>query len=85
MELTLDRFGRILIPKKLRDRLGLLPGSRLRAEVSEGRIALRPVDREAILEVRDGVLVYQGEVIDDGAATLRDVREERLRRTSGLS
>ena len=85
MDLTLDRFGRILIPKKLRDRLGLLPGSRLRAEVSEGRIALRPVDREAILEVRDGVLVYQGEVVDDGGATLRDVREERLRRTSGLS
>jgi AbrB family looped-hinge helix DNA binding protein len=84
MDVTLDRFGRILLPKPLRDRLGLLPGARLRVEVSGDRIGLRLVERESILEIRDGVLVYQGRMIEDGAAVLRDVREERIRRSGGL-
>jgi len=84
MDVTLDRFGRILLPKPLRDRLGLLPGARLRVEVSGEGIGLRLVERESILEIRDGVLVYQGRMIEDGAAVLRDVREERIRRSGGL-
>lgn len=84
MDVTLDRYGRILLPKALRDRLGLQAGSRLHVETTGEGIALRPVGQDAIVTVRDGVLVYEGRLIDDGAGLLRDVREERIRRAGGL-
>lgn len=83
MDVTLDRYGRILLPKALRDRLGLQAGSRLHVETTGEGIALRPVDQDAILTVRDGVLVHEGRLLDDGAGLLRDVREERIRRAGG--
>jgi AbrB family looped-hinge helix DNA binding protein len=43
MDLTsLDRRGRVIIPKKVRDRLGLKPNQRLLLEVRNGEIMLKP-------------------------------------------
>ena len=40
MTVTLDKFGRIVIPKKLRDSLGLKPGAELELTVSESECSL---------------------------------------------
>lgn len=37
MILTVDKFGRVLIPKKLRQKLHLRPGTRLKVGVREGK------------------------------------------------
>ena len=42
METTLDKFGRIVIPKEIRDDFNLKPGSQIRIEESEQTIILKP-------------------------------------------
>ena len=53
---TMDRFGRLVIPKKLREAAGLQPGVRLRLDYTDGRIHIEP-DRVGVrLEQRGHVL-----------------------------
>lgn len=63
MEATVDRFGRIVIPKRVREDLGLYAGSVLEIEEREDRIVLRVRRDEADLVREDGVLVYTGEAV----------------------
>jgi len=54
---TIDRSGRLVIPKVLRDELGIEPGQPLRASVHDGRLELEPDPVDADLVEVDGVLV----------------------------
>ncbi len=90
MTVTLDKFGRVLIPKPLRDQLGLEPGAELSLDVHAGdggpTLELRPEPTAGALEVQDGLLVYTGTVpaAYDVVQVLRDEREARARRHAGL-
>ena len=42
MHVTIDAAGRIVVPKRLRDALGLTPGTRLDVDVLDGHIELSP-------------------------------------------
>lgn len=57
METTIDSGGRVVVPKVLRDRLGLSPGSRVRIVEVDGVLTLEPARSAVRLEDRDGVLV----------------------------
>lgn len=84
MEVTLDKFGRIVIPKQVRDDLGLSPGSVLTLEERDEEITLKPVTENSRLVLKGGVLVFTGEVEGDfDAALLRD-RNDRARKLAGL-
>jgi AbrB family looped-hinge helix DNA binding protein len=78
MEAALDRFGRVVIPKKIRDHMGLDPGSVLSIEESEGRIILKPVVETVPVTMKEGVLVFTGKAADDIENAVRKHREERL-------
>lgn len=72
MRATIDKAGRLVIPKQLRDHLGLRPGE---VEVSAEGTALRvePLAGES-LEERDGRLVIPAagtEIDDDLVRSLR--------------
>ncbi len=54
---TIDRAGRLVVPKALRDELGLAEGRSLRAAVRDGCLELVPEPLEVDLVERDGVLV----------------------------
>ena len=54
---TMDRAGRIIVPKALRDRLAVEPGQPLRADVHDGRLEIEPEPISAELVAVDGVLV----------------------------
>lgn len=41
-EVTVDDRGRILIPKEIRERIGLQPGSGARLEVEDDRLIITP-------------------------------------------
>jgi AbrB family looped-hinge helix DNA binding protein len=57
--LTIDQAGRVVVPKSLRDELGLESGQRLTARVTDGRLELEPLPLEARLVERDGILVIE--------------------------
>ena len=66
MRPTIDALGRVVVPKALRDALGLLPGSTVDISRYGSGLQLVPTGRTARLVEQDGVLVATGEtVIDD--------------------
>ncbi len=74
---TIDRSGRLVVPKSLRDELGLVPGQPLAASVVDGRLEIEPVVHEARIVERDGihVIVPLDEVEPLTSDSVRDVLE----------
>jgi AbrB family looped-hinge helix DNA binding protein len=66
MKAVVDAVGRIVVPKPLRDDLGLQPGSTVDISRYGAGLQLIPTGRTARLVDEDGVLVATGEtMIDD--------------------
>lgn len=84
METTLDRFGRIVIPKQMRDDLGLAPGAVLKVEGRQEGILLKPVEEAPCLAHEGSVLVFTGEAQGDLEAAIQHVRDERSRKLAGF-
>ena len=79
METTLDKFGRILIPKEIRDDFNLKPGNRFNIEEGEKAIILKPIYGEANLRWKEGVLVFSGEPLVDLDKAVERHREDRIK------
>ena len=59
--LTVDKAGRIILPKRLRDSMHLTPGSKLDAELIGGRLQISPEEEEdPPFKMVDGIMVIQG-------------------------
>jgi len=73
MKTTIDKAGRVVIPKALRDRLGLQPGE---VEITADGAALRvePVAGELLVE-RDGRLVIPSSDSRLSEDLVRDLRD----------
>jgi AbrB family looped-hinge helix DNA binding protein len=82
-KVSLDKAGRVVLPKALRKEMQLEPGDALLVE-SEGEcISLRPVRPQAPLAKEYGVWVYKGEPSDACIPDLIDRRrEKRARKTT---
>jgi AbrB family looped-hinge helix DNA binding protein len=82
METSVDRFGRVVIPKRLRDRLGLEPGTRVRFETDGDGVKVVAAEAPGGLAKIAGRLVHTGrlraEADIDGL--LGRLREERAAR-----
>ncbi len=84
--LTIDKAGRIVLPKSVREELQLSPGDSLEVEVSKERVILRPIRRKRCIYKKQGVWVFHsGEPLDNDVVnrTIRQVREERDLRNLG--
>ena len=57
MKMVIDRVGRVVVPKPLRDQLGLQPGAELDASIEDGRLIATPTGAEVFLVNQDGRLV----------------------------
>lgn len=55
MTATIDGAGRLVIPKALRERAGLTPGTRVDFRFHEGVIEIAPVEAEVEWETRHGI------------------------------
>ena len=78
--LTLDRAGRIVIPKPLRDELHLEPGDALELERAGEQIMLRPLRGTGPLTKEHGVWVFhtgQSLSAETTDKLLEHIREER--------
>ena len=78
MKTTLDRFGRVVIPKEIRDKMGLKPGAEIDIGENGNEIIVKPLDDETPLEIEDGVLVYAGVATGDLGEAIRRHRGGRL-------
>lgn len=80
--LTIDGFGRLVIPKALRDRLGLTPGTAVRIEEADGGLVIQPAREEPQVMRVNGVLVLTASAVSpvEGA-----VGADRAARTSHLA
>lgn len=77
MKTTIDRAGRLVVPKKIREEAGLSPGSELTIRVADGRIEIEP----APLDVR---LVKRGRLtVAVPRKGVPPLTEETVRRTLG--
>jgi len=80
---ALDRAGRIVLPKAVRDQLQLAPGDSFDLLIQGDDVTLRPRRRSAPLQKERGVWVSKtGEPIltSEADATLRNIRAARAPR-----
>jgi AbrB family looped-hinge helix DNA binding protein len=82
MKTTLDRFGRVVVPKEIRDRLGLLPGTEIEIDEKGGEVVLKPAGYAPSLTMKRGILVYSGTATGYIRGAVRAHREERLRKVA---
>lgn len=76
----MDKSGRIMIPKAMREHLGLKPGMRLEIHREGDGIRIRRQAEKPAVVVRDGVTVFTGIAIGDVADAV--VEAHRRRRLS---
>jgi AbrB family looped-hinge helix DNA binding protein len=86
----IDKAGRIVVPKKLRDALHLTPGTRLKVERAGEALMLEADFPEPKLEMRDGLWVMVGgppitaEEADEVLRQGYEDRHKRIMEGSGL-
>lgn len=83
---TLDKAGRVVLPKPLRDELRLEPGDKLELESEGEQVTLRPIRTAAPLKKERGIWVFRkgGKLPADATSrVLKAVREGRDRRNAG--
>jgi len=60
MTITIDNAGRVVIPKEIRDRLNLFPGTELELALVEDEINLKASSNIPALREKKGMLVFDG-------------------------
>jgi len=80
MRTTIDAGGRVVIPKPIRDRLGLSPGVEVELAESDGHVEMRPATSPMELVEVDGVLVARGVGLPPLTAEIVRETIERTRR-----
>ena len=61
MKLSLDKSGRVFLPKPLRQRMALRAGATFEATETADGLLLRPIARRSLVK-RRGFLVHMGQV-----------------------
>lgn len=88
LTMTIDKFGRVVIPQKVREALGLRPGTKLEVvKETDQTVLLRIVEEEAWIEWNKGVPVIRSrgpKRMIDTVEMIKQEREERARHVWGL-
>lgn len=77
MNVTLDSYGRVRIPSRLRQQLNLLPGDVLEVTIVEDRLVLSPQHATTTLRYKGRVLVIESEAIGNLETVVDDLRNQR--------
>ncbi len=88
MQSTVDKFGRVVIPKTARDALHLTPGTALSVEQHNGAVVFKPTceevpaDQESPLRRKSGLLVFSGQPVGDLVAAITEQRSDRTKKAA---
>ena len=81
---TVDKAGRVVLPKPVRDELQLSAGDSLELENSEDQIVLRPVRGKAGMRKKMGIWVFDvGERVS--AASVNKLIDQMRREREGIA
>jgi AbrB family looped-hinge helix DNA binding protein len=78
----IDKRGRIVLPKAIREKFSLKTGDALLADAETDRITLRPTHQKALLKKEHGIWVYQG--APSSISSLKLIDAERAKRLQSL-
>jgi AbrB family looped-hinge helix DNA binding protein len=86
MHVKIDKAGRIVLPKPVRDRLRLRQGSDLEIEERPDGLLLKPVDQRPSMVQKNGIWVHLGKLPKgfDWETLVDDARDDRIKELSGL-
>lgn len=86
-EVEIDKAGRIVVPKKIREAQRVRSGDRFQVETTVDGILLRPAYPETRLVEVNGLMVMAGgpPANYDISELIEEQREERMRFVAGLS
>jgi AbrB family looped-hinge helix DNA binding protein len=79
MQVVIDKFGRVVIPKATRTHLGILEGSAMELKEQEHSILLILKDQEPPLKRNNGILIYTGEATDNIEDAVYQDRSSRIK------
>jgi len=78
--ISIDKAGRVVVPKPLREKLGLEAGDNLLVESDGDQITLRPIRPQPLLVKEYGMWVYNGAPSNESIPDMIDrEREKRVR------
>ncbi len=75
--LTIDAAGRILLPKRMREKLNLRKGTKLKAEMIGDKIQIEEEAPEVKVVRKGGVRVIVGWEGFDAVKAIQEMRDER--------
>lgn len=86
MTLKIDKVGRIVVPKQVRERLGLRAGMDLEVREGPEGLVIKPAHPQPSLVKEGRFLVHTGKLPSgyDMLMAVEDGREERIRKLAGL-
>jgi AbrB family looped-hinge helix DNA binding protein len=86
MILRIDKAGRVVVPKLVRERLGLTPDTELEVLEQPDGVLLRPVEQRPSMVNVNGFWVHQGVAPEgfDWDRAIADAREERIQTLTKL-
>lgn len=80
MVTTLDKFGRVIIPKKLREHLGINTKSTLNISEDGKRIVIELVQEKEPVVDRNGILVFTGKLEYKEGDLINSGRNRRMKK-----
>lgn len=76
----LDRFGRVIIPKRLREELGINPETKLNISEEGQKIVIELVKDKSPAVNRNGILVFTGKLDSKEKDLIKSDRNNRMRK-----
>jgi len=77
---TIDKLGRVKIPKRIREHIGIDYGTKLNISENNQRIIIEPIKKEIPLVDRDGILVFTGKLEKKRSKLIESDRNKRMRK-----
>jgi len=80
MVTTLDKFGRVIIPKRVREHLGINTKTSLNISEDGKRIVIELIKEKTPVVDRDGILVFTGKLEDKNSELIKSNRNRRMKK-----